>query len=200
MIELVGLGDANEPGAKSVADKSRAALPGVRYACGTLQYDKEKYREARDTLKEVTTGPYARKAADLLIAVDVADATKGSAGALPPPAAEGGAPAGTAELVVANDSTKALEVLYAGPENGTAEIKACLTCTTRRTLPTSPPGGLYDACSTAARSITIRLRPGTYDVVVRGAGSGTVRPYTGKWALKSGTSYASCFYVSSGLY
>ncbi|MFD8009526.1 hypothetical protein [Streptomyces sp. NPDC058955] len=200
MIELVGLGDANEPGAESVADKSRAALPGVRYACGKLQYDKGKYQEARDTLKEVTTGPYAKKAADLLIAVDVADAAKGSAGALPPPAAEGTAPAGTTELVITNDSSRALEVLYAGPENGTATIGACATCRTRHTLPSSPLGGLYRSCSIAAKSTTIRLKPGTYDLVVRGAGSGTIRPYTGKWALKRGTSYSSCFYVSSGLY
>ncbi|MFD4371052.1 hypothetical protein [Streptomyces sp. NPDC058486] len=196
MVDLVRLGDADEPGAKPVADKARAALPKVRYACGKVQYDDGKYQEARTTLKEVTRGPYAKKAADLLIAVDVADAVKGSAGALPPPATEGRAPAGTTELVITNDSTESLEVLYAGPENGTAGIAACATCVTR-SLPTSSLGGLYDTCSSSARKVTIRLAPGTYDIVVRGAGSSTVRPYTAKWALKSGTSYSSCFYVSS---
>ncbi|MFE6225537.1 hypothetical protein [Streptomyces sp. NPDC057854] len=200
LLGLATLDGAKEPGAEPVTAKARAALPEVRYACGASQYREKRYREARATLKEVTTGPYAKKAADLLIAVDVADAAQGIAGALPPPATEGPAPAGTTELVVANDSTKALEVLYAGPENGTAEIEACVTCTTRRTLPTSHLGGRYDTCSSSARTVTLRLKPGTYDLVVRGAGSTDVRPYTGRWSLKPGTAYSSCFYISSGLY
>ncbi|MFB7512719.1 hypothetical protein [Streptomyces sp. NPDC056144] len=199
LADLVRLGEEQLPGATAVAAKARDDLPRVRYTCGRAQYEDKKYQDARETLNEVTTGPYAKKAADLLIAVDVADAAKGSAGALPPPAAEGTAPAGTTELVITNDSHEQLEVLYVGPENGTDRIDACPTCTTR-SLPTLTGRDLFDTCSSSAKEVTIRLKPGTYDVVVRGAGGSDVRPYTGKWRLKSGTSYASCFYISRSLF
>ncbi|MFI6642767.1 hypothetical protein [Streptomyces sp. NPDC050504] len=190
-----------EPGA-APSSKAGENLAMVQYRCGKKQFDDKDYQAARTTLEEVTekgaSGPYAKKAANLLIDVNVADAAQGSAGALPPPAAKGTAPAGTTELVITNDSTESLEVLYSGPERGSSSVGACTGCTTRS--PDTPLGNLFTGCSPAAETATIRLKPGTYTVVVKGAGGSKVRPYSGKWALKSGTSYSSCFYVSTSRY
>lgn len=196
---LTRISEEGKPGAPAMGAKAHDSLAMVQYRCGKKQYDDKDYQAARTTLEQVTgknaSGPYAKKAADLLIDVNVADAAKGSAGALPPPAAKGTAPAGTTELVISNDSTQSLEVLYTGPEKGTSTVDSCASCTTR--TPSTPMGNLFSGCSPAAETTVIKLKPGTYTVVVRGAGDSKVRPYSGKWALKSGTSYSSCFYISS---
>ncbi|MGY3334111.1 alkylhydroperoxidase/carboxymuconolactone decarboxylase family protein YurZ [Streptomyces filamentosus] len=196
--DLITLAREKAPGAEDPGASATKDLPAVRYRCAEQLYAKEDYQKARPLLEQVTgqdpKGPYAKKAADLLVRLEIADAEKGSAGALPPPGTTGTAPAGTTLVEISNDSSEYLEILYSGPETGTARLAACSSCVTR----TLPSLGLTGGCSPQAPTTTLRLRPGTYDFVVRGASGSDVRPYTAKWALKPATAYGSCFYVSKG--
>jgi hypothetical protein len=45
---------------------------------------------------------------------------------------------------------------------------------------------------------TLRLKPGSYQVVVRTSTSGGPTPYSGSWKLVGGSRYDNCYYASRG--
>ncbi|WP_049578530.1 tetratricopeptide repeat protein [Streptomyces sp. SBT349] len=169
------------------------------YECGVAHYEEREWARARDALQRLIDGypddARAPVADELLIAVEISEIGEGTTGALPPPRPAGGAPGSTVTVELVNDSTEALEILWTGPETGTASIDACTDCTTRDGL----DGRLGEACGTdrerPARTLT--LAPGAYELVVRTTTGAYVTPYAGDWTLTGGTAYTDCYYISA---
>ena len=115
------------------------------------------------------------------------------ADALPPPTAAGTAPAGTVTVEIVNGSPERLEILYTGPQTGSMTIDPCGDCVTSSSIDNILLGSYCGTTSSPRRTIT--LAPGDYQVVAKAADGADVRPFSGTWALASGTAYSDCYYI-----
>jgi len=200
---LTYLGSVSLEVAKAGAARARAALPGALYGCGLSEFSAGKYGSAIEHLTTFIAG-YPRdsrvaKARQKRIAAEVAEIGAGATGDLAPLERTGSGPSGTATVQVVNDSPYALEILYSGPVADQLTIPACAACTVR----SSP--SLVDryfggpTCGgDGVPSRALRLKPGSYQVVVRTSASGGPRPYSGSWKLAGGSRYDNCYYASRG--
>ncbi|RBM04531.1 hypothetical protein [Streptomyces sp. PT12] len=169
------------------------------YECGVAHYDAERYGQARDALERLVDGypddGRASVAEDLLIAVEIREVNEGRTGELPEPTPVGTAPRGAVTVEVVNDSPEALEILWTGPETGTATLDACADCTTRGEL----DGVFGQACGTDAErpAKTLTLAPGAYELVIRTTTGAFLSPHSGAWHLSAGTAYEDCYALGS---
>ncbi|MET0496297.1 MAG: hypothetical protein ABW000_24485 [Actinoplanes sp.] len=198
---LTYLGSVSLEAARIRAAEARSALAGALYGCGLSEFDGARYSEAIEHLnKFIADYPKdsrVAKARQKRIAAEVAQVRAGATGDLAPLERTGNGPAGTATVKVVNDSPYPLEILYSGPVADQLTIAACATCTVR----SSP--SIYDryfggsTCGgDGVPSRTLRLRPGSYQVVVRTSTSDGPRPYSGSWKLAGGSRYDNCYYAS----
>jgi len=200
---LTYLGSVSLEAAKAGAARARAALPSALYGCGLSEFDAAQYSSAIEHLAkfiaEYPSDSRVAKARQKRIAAEVAEIGAGTTGDLAPLERTGNGPSGTATVQVVNDSPYALEILYSGPVADQLTIPACATCTVR----SSPSlvdrylgGPTCGGDGVPAR--TLRLKPGSYQVVVRTSASGGPTPYSGSWKLAGGSRYDNCYYASRG--
>lgn len=198
---LTYLGSVSLAAARTGAARARAALPGALYGCGLAELGAGRYSSAIEHLTTFITG-YPRdsrvaKARQKRIAAEVAEVGSGATGDLAPLERTGSGPSGTATVEVVNDSPYPLEILYSGPVAEQLTIPACPTCTVRSSLPLlSRYFGGPTCGGDGVPSRTLRLRPGSYQVVVRTSAGGGPRPYSGSWKLAGGARYDNCYYAS----
>ncbi|RSM57698.1 hypothetical protein DMB66_32170 [Actinoplanes sp. ATCC 53533] len=198
---LTYLGSVSLEAAKAGVARARAALPSALYNCGLAELAATHYSSAIDHLTTFITD-YPRdsrvaKARQKRIAAEVAKVGAGATGDLAPLERTGNGPSGTATVQVVNDSPYALEILYSGPVADQLTIPKCATCTVRSapSLLNRYFGGT--TCGGAGvPSRTLRLKPGSYQVVVRTPTSSGPRPYSGSWKLAGGSRYDNCYYAS----
>ena len=195
------LGSVSLEQAKAGAARARAALPSALYGCGLAELNAARYSSAIEHLTTFITD-YPRdsrvaKARQKRIAAEVAQVGAGSTGDLAPLERTGTGPSGTATVQVVNDSPYALEILYSGPVADQLTIPSCRTCTVRSApslLDRYFGGTTCGGAGVPAR--TLRLKPGSYQVVVRTSAGGGPRPYSGSWKLAGGSRYDNCYYAS----
>jgi TolA-binding protein len=198
---LTYLGSVTLEAARTGAARARAALPGALYGCGLADLKAARYSSAIEHLttfiKDYPRDSRVPDARQKRIAAEVAKVGAGTTGDLAPLERTGTGPSGTATVQVVNDSPYALEILYSGPVAAQLTIPRCAACTVR-----SAPSLLnrYFGGTTCGGdgvpSRTLRLRPGSYQVVVRTSASGGPRPYSGSWRLAGGARYDNCYYAS----
>ncbi|NJM07419.1 hypothetical protein HC891_16395 [Candidatus Gracilibacteria bacterium] len=79
-------------------------------------------------------------------------------------------------------------MIFSGPEVRVEELEPCVGCS-------DFSGSEPTACPELGPVGTYLLAPGTYDVVVKASGDGSVTPFRGNWVLDGGQEYSSCFYL-----
>ncbi|MGH8932597.1 MAG: hypothetical protein ACRDZO_18730 [Egibacteraceae bacterium] len=180
--------------AAPIVTSAQGVMPQALYECGVEEHNSGDHLGAIEHLQRLTdtypTSPLVGQAEPTLIAAKVANIKQGSTGELPPPQAVGSAPSGSVIVEIINDSPDTLEVLVSGPNARAETVPPCPTCSYYPSFlgPSS--------CAPASKpTISVRLPPGTYDVVVQSISDGSVTPYSGTWSLESGTEYSNCFFV-----
>lgn len=199
VAELTYLGTVSLPQAKTGAAQARAARPDALYHCGLKEIASREYDSAISHLDRfITDYPSDARVAQARqkrIAAEVAKVRAGTTGDIAPLERTGNGPAGTAIVQVVNDSPYALEILYSGPVADQLTVPACPTCQVR----TTPLMSRYFGTTCGGTGVptrTVRLKPGSYQVVVRTSASGGPRPYSGSWKLVGGARYDNCYYAS----
>lgn len=198
--ELTYLGTVSLPEATAGPARARAARPDALYNCGLKEIAAGEYDAAIGHLDSFITD-YPRdarvpQARQKRIAAEVAKITAGETGDIAPLERTGSGPSGTAVVEVVNDSPYALEILYSGPVADRLTIPACASCQVRTATPLL--GGYFGTTcgGTGVPARTVRLKPGSYQVVVQTSASGGPRPYSGSWKLSGGARYDNCYYAS----
>lgn len=112
------------------------------------------------------------------------------AGALPAPQAVGasGSAGGSVIVLIRNDSSERLSLVFNGPEVRVETLEPCADCS-------DFSGAEPSACPSRGPVGRYELAPGTYDVVVKASGNRGVTPFRGSWTLEQSQEYASCFYL-----
>lgn len=209
IVALRAFGDL--PGDDGLSDDVVAAahrdLPVALLQCGLERSADDNLAGARTMLQEVVDGypgtsgatraqaeldDITRREEEARIRDEIAGVEPG-ADALPPPAAAGTAPAGTVTVEIVNGSPERLEILYTGPQTGSMTIDPCGDCATSSSIDNILLGSYCGTTSSPRRTIT--LAPGDYQVVAKAADGADVRPFSGTWALASGTAYSDCYYI-----
>lgn len=173
-----------------VADNRLIALS----ECGLQKFRESSFSEAKDMFAAVEGGypqsPQAAQARSARIAAEVAIAKAGPPIALPEPFTTD--TPGAIEVVYFNVTDQPVQVLVAGTTAHQFDLPACVGC---------PP---YEAgaCDTASGkpSFTLRLRPGSYDVLSRpqpGIGSLTFNQGFSTDVLEPGYTYTNCTYLTN---
>jgi tetratricopeptide (TPR) repeat protein len=93
---------------------------------------------------------------------------------------------GSTVINVRNDMPVDMRLIFSGPETQYQEIEPCVDC---QKYVGKPP----DKCPAKGVVGSFVLQPGTYNVLVKSASDGTVRPFVGKWILELGSEYEDCF-------
>lgn len=120
----------------------------------------------------------------------LSEADQLGAGALPAPqtvGASGGA-GGAVTVLIRNDSSEQLSLVFNGPEVRVEALAPCADCADFQ-------GGSPTACPSRGPVGRYVLAPGTYDVVVKASGDSGVTPFRGSWTLEPSREYASCFFL-----
>lgn len=168
-------------------------IPPVLYACGQAYEGAENFGDAL-LFYERFRAEYAGHslAADVeaaFVRATIAEAAAAGAGALPAPQAVGASgEGGTVTVVIQNDSTEGLSMVFSGPEVRVEELESCAECS-------DFSGDAPSACPEIGPVGRYVLAPGTYDVVVKASGNSGVTPFRGTWTLEAGQEYSSCFYL-----
>ena len=174
------------------ASEARGSLPKALYQCGLANYDAGQFTTAIRLYEELISNhpssSLVSRARSALVDARVADLMGGETGELPPPQVSGSAPAGTARVVISNDSPERLEILLSGPGSKSQVIAQCDTCEKYFGI-----GPVF--CPEKGPRVTIDMVPGTYKVVVRAVDEPTVTPWSGTWTLGSGKRYFHCFFI-----
>ncbi|MFF2780034.1 hypothetical protein ACFVU3_34660, partial [Streptomyces sp. NPDC058052] len=186
------------------ADADRGVRRGV-FACGTDQFADKEFGKAAETMnayvKDYPDGESAGHARSIAIAAQIAGEEPEAGKKLPPATAPGGA---RMTMVISNDASEPVELLYTGPVTGKVTLKACGDCRSYRTSDTLRPG--FKPCSGASSKypkVTIQLPAGSYHLLQKRAGTGFSTAgdtKSSKAKIESGYSYTNCLYVTSGVY
>lgn len=169
-------------------------IPPILYACGQAYEGADNPADALLFYERFRAEyPDHALAADVEAAfarATIADATASGAGALPAPEAVGASSesGGTVTVVIQNDSTERLSMVFSGPEVRVEELEPCAECS-------DFSGNEPTACPELGPVGRYVLAPGTYDVVVKSSGNSGVTPFRGTWTLDPGQEYSSCFYL-----
>ncbi|MEU0523326.1 hypothetical protein [Streptomyces niveus] len=173
-----------------------SAVESGTYACGVDQFKDKRFDLALETLTTFrsTYGNSDRKdrARDIAIAAEIA-AERAAAGKRLPPANAPGGP--RLEVVISNDASDAVEILYTGPVTGTVKIKACGGCENY-----SSYDAVDKACKDSGKGYpkkTLRLPVGDYHFLLKHSGDAAddVTSTTDGMSIDPGYSYTYCSYV-----
>jgi zinc-ribbon domain len=182
----------SRPGAELRA-RSRRRAPALLLVCGRFLLAHGHPGQAVVVLKgALATYPHSpafTATRTTWIKAEVSAAHETGSGHLPSPTPAGSAPAGTATLVVGNDSKYRIQVFLDGPRTTMFAVPPCTGCSDYKQTPTS-----Y-SCDASRPSHTISLRPGSYAVEVKSIAQHTITPFTGNWKLSDGVRYDHCLFV-----
>lgn len=168
-----------------------ANLPLYYQSCGQVFTGTGDYSRAVAMYQRFVTAYPSHPAfeaveADLARA-SVAEARQAGAGTIAPPQSVGGSGTGSAVVVIQNDSTEQISLVFSGPEARFETLEVCSTCIEYTVAP--------EFCPEEGPIGTYELPPGTYDVVVKSISDEGVIPFTGTWELAGGEEYYSCFFL-----
>ncbi|WP_330172232.1 hypothetical protein OG875_00710 [Streptomyces sp. NBC_01498] len=188
--------DSFETDTVALKKSAASAVESGTYSCGVDQFKDKQFDEALETLTSFgsTYKDSARKdrARDIAIAAEIATERAAAGKRLPPASAPGGA---RLEVVISNDSSDAVEILYTGPVTGTVKIKACGGCENYTS---------YDAADRACKGSgknfpkkTLRLPVGDYHFLLKHSGTAAdeVTSTADGMSIDPGYSYTYCSYV-----
>lgn len=118
----------------------------------------------------------------------IAEARAAGAGKILPPGRSGITVDGSTVVQIRNDSPTRMRLVFSGPETQFQELGSCPDCQKYfgkppESCPNKGPVGFY------------RLKPGTYEVVVKSIEDELVRPFVGNWSLDGGAEYTNCFFI-----
>ncbi len=176
----------------TIISKRTNFLPSLYYGCGQAYEDDGDWANAVTMFESFLADyPNHRLASDVEAALArsiVAQAKAGNAGEIPAPERSGSTSSGVTEVIIQNDSTERLRIVFSGPESRVEELGACSSCTTYTGIgplhcPEKGPIGRYT------------IKPGQYDVVVEAISASRTSPWSGNWNLAGGDEYYSCFFI-----
>jgi hypothetical protein len=96
--------------------------------------------------------------------------------------------AGEARMIVQNNASKPLSMLFVGPTTRLAEVTGCTACGSKGS------GKGSSACPGHGHSFTVVLPAGKYAVVLIDATAIDPVPHKGSWNLKAANEYRTCFH------
>ncbi|WP_241672016.1 hypothetical protein [Streptomyces sp. IB2014 016-6] len=173
-----------------------SAVESGTYACGVDQFKDKSFDRALETLTSFRStyknSDRRDRARDIAIAAEIAAERAAAGKRLPPENAPGGP---RLEVVISNDASDAVEILYTGPVTGTVKIKACGGCENYAS---------YDAVDKACKDSgkgyprkTLRLPVGDYHFLLKHSGDAAddVTSTTDGMSIDPGYSYTYCSYV-----
>lgn len=173
-----------------------SAVESGTYACGVDQFKDKRFDLALETLTSFRS-TYEKsdrrdRAGDIAIAAEIATERAAAGKRLPPENAPGGA---RLEVVISNDASDAVEILYTGPVTGTVKIKACGGCENY-----SSYEAVDKACKDSGKGYpkkTLRLPVGDYHFLLKHSGDAAddVTSTTDGMSIDPGYSYTYCSYV-----
>ncbi|MFD3525112.1 hypothetical protein [Streptomyces sp. NPDC058653] len=176
--------------------RAASAVESGTYSCGVDQFKDKKFDLALETLTSFRStyknSPRLDRARDISIAAEIATKRAAAGNRLPPSGAPGGP---RLEVVISNDASDAVEILYTGPVTGTVKIKACDGCVNYSTY-----GAAGRACKDSGKNYprkTLRLPVGDYHFLLKHSGDAAddVTSTTDGMSVESGYSYTYCSYV-----
>jgi tetratricopeptide (TPR) repeat protein len=174
-----------------VADRARDGLRGALYDCGVARFRDRDHAGARESLRRVVDdfsgSQEADDARDLLIAVEVNEATGRDPDGLLPGGNWKDSTGGTVTMEVFNAAGERLELLYAGPENGRIEVRSGPDSGTGEGRCENPEG---------LPSVTVTLPTGDYQTVARSLDDPSITEFGGEWHLDPGYLYTDCYYIT----
>ncbi|GGJ78554.1 hypothetical protein GCM10011583_07670 [Streptomyces camponoticapitis] len=177
----------------------KSAAAGVEsgtYACGVDQFKDKDFDLAQETLTSFRStykdSSRRDRARDIAIAAEIAQERAAAGDRLPPSSAPGGP---RLEVVISNDASDAVEILYTGPVTGTVKIKACGGCVNY-----SSYDAVDRACKDSGKNYprkTLRLPVGDYHFLLKHSGDAAndVTSTTDGMSIDPGYSYTYCSYV-----
>ncbi len=178
---------------RKLIPKPDTYLPPFYLACGQMYEHGKNYTEAIAMYErfrnEYPTHNLAEQVNTALARATFAEAEEYGAGALPEPFSTGsGTGSGPAKVVIQNDSPEKLQIVFSGGESRIEELQPCEECLDYEgegpeNCPEKGPIGEYEMPS------------GDYNVVVKSISGSKVTPFSGKWNLKEGEDYYSCFFL-----
>ena len=113
------------------------------------------------------------------------------AGELPAPQGQGQNTGEDVTVIIQNDSPETLSIVFSGPDIRVEELEPCTEC---ESFSGESPSG----CPELGPIGTYKLKPGSYDVVVKASSDTDVTPFRGTWDLSDAQEYSSCFYLVTG--
>ncbi|MFD6993292.1 hypothetical protein [Streptomyces sp. NPDC059943] len=173
-----------------------SAVESGTYACGVDQFKDKRFDLALETLTAFRStyknSDRKDRARDIAIAAEIAAERAAAGKRLPPENAPGGA---RLEVVISNDASDAVEILYTGPVTGTVKIKACGGCENY-----SSYDAVDKACKDSGKGYpkkTLRLPVGDYHFLLKHSGDAAddVTSTTDGMSIDPGYSYTYCSYV-----
>lgn len=167
-------------------------MPLVYFGCGNSFVDRRQYSSAIEYYDGfLALFPNHRLANDVeeaLASALLQEARNSGAGELVAPEASGITQAGSAVVIVRNDTPNELRIVFSGLQNIIERLGPCADCITY-----PDPGPL--SCPEKGPVGTYTLLPGDYDVLVEVVNESGITPWVGNWALSDGYEYANCFYI-----
>ncbi|WP_224058626.1 hypothetical protein [Streptomyces kanamyceticus] len=197
-LRAIGATASGLPGAERDtgvgAGVDRAVERGV-YACGLDEFRDDRFADAARTMKDFATkypgDKKRRRAEDIAVAAEIAEARPSAGRRLPPARHTTGG--GAVDLVVANLGPGEFELLYTGPATGRVKLKDCTSC---RIFADKPSGD--KACRAGVSKYprtTLRLPPGEYHFLYKRA---TVRDRAAGARLSTSYRYTDCSFMTRG--
>lgn len=168
-------------------------LPGLLFACGQTYEKEARWTDAVNIYtrfrQDYADHELAAQVKDAYVRATLAEAQNLGAGELPPPQATGsGSGEGDVTVIIQNDSPEALSIVFSGPDTRVEEIERCTKCE-------SFSGTNTTGCPELGPIGTYKIKPGSYEVVVKASSDTSVTPFKGTWELGPGEEYSSCFYL-----
>ena len=171
------------------------SLPPLLYACGQTYENEARWTDAVNTYarfrKDYTDHELAPQVEEAYVRATLSEAQDLGAGELPAPQGQGQNSGGDVTVVIQNDSPESLSIVFSGPDIRVEELEACTDC---ESFTSDSPSG----CPELGPIGTYKLKPGSYDVVVKASSDTSVTPFRGTWDLSDAEEYSSCFYLVTG--
>lgn len=171
------------------------SLPALLYACGQTYENEARWTDAvniysrfRQDYGEHELAPQVEEA---FVRSTLSEAQDLGAGELPAPQGQGQNTGEDVTVIIQNDSPETLSIVFSGPDIRVEELEPCTEC---ESFSGESPSG----CPELGPIGTYKLKPGSYDVVVKASSDTDVTPFRGTWDLSDAQEYSSCFYLVTG--
>ncbi len=179
--------------------KAAKAVESAAYACGVDEFEDDRFGDAAETLNDFADtykkNKNAKRARQIAIAAEIAEARPEAGRKLPSSRAPGGA---RMPMEISNDAPTAVEFLYTGPVTGSIHLPACAGCTEY----SSDSEAEGAACSNSAVDYPtdhLNLPAGDYHTLIKYADD-VAEDVTNKadgMSIDPGYTYTNCTYVVS---